>query len=155
MERGPALIEAAMDRDGNSSTPSTSTPSSSTGGVTFKAIMTQLQHMDACLDTLSDVLCQVNTRIGRIVWWQAHLGGFVESLSPSPEASEDKEVTPTLVMRRRMLALPVTTKWLLELLALMTKKWSSFRYESSHVLRGRISIGDFFVRGSVFFFWGK
>ena len=91
MERGPALIEAAMDRDGNSSTPSTSTPSSSTGGVTFKAIMTQLQHMDACLDTLSDVLCQVNTRIGRIVWWQAHLGGFVESLSPSPEASEDKD----------------------------------------------------------------
>ena len=28
---------------------------------------------------------------------------------------------------------------------------SSFGYESSHVLRGRVSIGDIFVRGSVFF----
>ena len=48
------------------STPSTSTPSSSTSGVTLEDIMVQLQRMDACLDTLSDELCQVNTRVGRI-----------------------------------------------------------------------------------------
>ena len=40
-----------------SSAPSTSTPSSSAAGVTFEAIMVQLQCMDACLDTLSDELC--------------------------------------------------------------------------------------------------
>ena len=40
-----------------SSTPSTSTPSSSVGGVTFKAVMVQLKRMDVCLDTLSDELC--------------------------------------------------------------------------------------------------
>ena len=49
-----------------SSTLSTSTPLSSTGGVTLKAIMAQLVRMDARLDTLSDKLCQVNTRVGRI-----------------------------------------------------------------------------------------
>ena len=47
-------------------TPSTSTPSSSACGVTFKAFMAQLVHMTACLDTLSDELCQVNTHVGRI-----------------------------------------------------------------------------------------
>ena len=45
--------------------------------------------MDACLDTFSDELCQVNTHVGRIARWQACLGGFVES--PSPEASEDED----------------------------------------------------------------
>ena len=51
----------------------------------------QLQRMDACLDTLSDELCQVNTRVGRIARQQARLGGFVESPSPSPEASANKD----------------------------------------------------------------
>ena len=51
----------------------------------------QLQRMDACLDTLSDELCQVNTRVGRIARQQAHLGGFVESPSSSPEVSEDEK----------------------------------------------------------------
>ena len=51
----------------------------------------QLQRMDACLDTLSDKLRQVNTRVGRIAREQARLGGFVESPSPSPEASADKD----------------------------------------------------------------
>ena len=36
--------------------PSTFVPSSSTGGVTFEAIMAQLQRMDARLDTLTDEL---------------------------------------------------------------------------------------------------
>ena len=49
-----------------SSAPSTSTPSSSMGGVTLEAIMAQLGCMDARLNTFSDELCQVNTRVGRI-----------------------------------------------------------------------------------------
>ena len=53
--------------------------------------MGQLQHMDARLDTLSDELCQVNTRVSRIARQQARLGGFVASPSPSPEASEDND----------------------------------------------------------------
>ena len=74
-----------------SSAPSTFTPSSSVGGVTFKAVMTQLQRMDAHLNTLSDELCQVNTRVSRIAWWQARRCGFLESPSPSPEASEEED----------------------------------------------------------------
>ena len=53
--------------------------------------MVQLQCMDACLDILNDELCQVNTHVGRIARRQDRLGGFVESLSPSPETSEDKD----------------------------------------------------------------
>ena len=49
-----------------SSTPSTSASSSFVGGVTLEAIMTQLVRMDACLDTLNDELCQVNTSVGRV-----------------------------------------------------------------------------------------
>ena len=60
-------------------------------GVTLVVVMVQLQRMDACLDTLSDELCQVNTRVGRIARQQARLGGFVESPSPSPEASANKD----------------------------------------------------------------
>ena len=36
----------------------------------------------------------------------------------------------------------------------MTKKGSSFGYESSHVIKERVSIGDIFVRGSVFVYEG-
>ena len=35
----------------------------------------------------------------------------------------------------------------------MTKKGSSFGYENSHVLRGKVNVGDIFVRGSVYFFY--
>jgi len=48
------------------STPSSSASSSSVGGVTFEAVMVQLQRMDARLDTFSDKLCQVNTSVSRI-----------------------------------------------------------------------------------------
>ena len=51
--------------------------------------MMQLQHMDALLNTLSDELRQVNTHVGHIARWQAHLNGFVESPSPSLKAFED------------------------------------------------------------------
>ena len=59
--------------------------------VTLKVIMAQLQHMDARLDTFSDELCQVTTRVGRIAQRQAHLGGFVAFPSPSPKASKDED----------------------------------------------------------------
>ena len=49
-----------------SSAHSTSTHSSSAGGVTLEVVMAQLQRMDAHLDTLSDELCQANTHVGRI-----------------------------------------------------------------------------------------
>ena len=74
-----------------SAVPSTSAPSSLTGGVTLKAIIAQLQCMDARLGTLTDELCQVNTRVSRITRWQARLGGFAASPSPSPKASKDKD----------------------------------------------------------------
>ena len=55
--------------------------------------MAQLQHMDACLDTFSDELCQVKTRVNHIAQRQACLGGFAASPSPSLEASEDEDAT--------------------------------------------------------------
>ena len=47
--------------------------------------------MDARLDILSDELCQVNTRVGRIARCQAVMGGFIDSPPPAPEASEDDD----------------------------------------------------------------
>ena len=58
------------------STSSTSAPFSFMSEVTLKDIMAQLQCMDARLDTLSDELCQVNTRVGRIAQRQAKMGGY-------------------------------------------------------------------------------
>jgi len=52
--------------------------------------MAQLVHMDAHLDTLSDELCQVNTRVDRIARRQAIMGCFTVASSPSPLASEDE-----------------------------------------------------------------
>ena len=74
-----------------SSTPSTSAPSSFLGGVTLEDIMAQLVRMDACLDTLNDELCHVNTYIGCIVRRQAAMGGYAAASSPSPPASEDED----------------------------------------------------------------
>ena len=71
--------------------PSTFVPSSSTGDVTFEAIMAQLQRMDARLDTLTDELCQVNIHVDCIAQRQARLGGFIASPSPSPEALANKD----------------------------------------------------------------
>ena len=74
-----------------SAVPSSFSPSSSTGDVTLKAIMMQLQRMDARLDTFIDELCQVNTCVGRIAWRRACLGGFTASPSPSPKALIDED----------------------------------------------------------------
>ena len=73
------------------SLPFTFTPSSSSGGVMLEAIMAQLQRMDARLDTISDELCQVTTRVGRIARRQARLSGFVAFPSPFPEVFEDED----------------------------------------------------------------
>ena len=40
--------------------------------------------MDACLDTLSTKLYQVNVHIGRIARRQASIGGFAPKATPSP-----------------------------------------------------------------------
>ena len=52
--------------------------------------MAQPVSMDACLNTLSDELCQVNTRVGHISRRQAAMGGFTAASSPFPPASEDE-----------------------------------------------------------------
>ena len=56
--------------------------------------MMQLQRMDACLDTLSTKLYQVNVRVSRIARRQAIMGGFAPETSPPPPPvasdSEDK-----------------------------------------------------------------
>ena len=53
--------------------------------------MAQFQRMDACLDTLTNELCQMNTRVDCIAQRHACLGGFAASPSPSPEASADED----------------------------------------------------------------
>ena len=53
--------------------------------------MAQLQRLDAHLDTLSDELCQANTRVGCIAQQQARFSGFVVSSSLSLEASKDED----------------------------------------------------------------
>ena len=40
--------------------------------------------MDACLDTLSTELYQVNVHVGRIARWQVTMGSFAPEPTPSP-----------------------------------------------------------------------
>ena len=75
--------------------PSASTPSSSINDVSLGDIMSQLQRMDARLDTLSTELYQVNVRVGRIARQQATIGGFAPEATPSPPspvASDSEDV---------------------------------------------------------------
>ena len=44
--------------------------------------------MDACLDTLSDELCQVNTRVGHIAQRQAEMGGYTMRSTPMAPTNE-------------------------------------------------------------------
>ena len=46
--------------------------------------MTQLQRMDAHLDTLSIELYQVNVRVGHIARQQVTMGGFAPKAAPPP-----------------------------------------------------------------------
>ena len=58
--------------------------------------MEQLQQMQVGfggrLDYLTDEMCQMNTRVGRIARRQAHMVGLAPSPSPSLEAPPDDEV---------------------------------------------------------------
>ena len=78
------------------SAPSASAPSSSSGDVTLKDILAQLQRMDAHLNTFSTELYQVHVRVGCIARRQASMGGFALEATPSPPspvafASEDDD----------------------------------------------------------------
>ena len=60
--------------------------------------MSQLQRMDARLDTLSDELCQVNTYVGRIARRQAEMGGYTMPstlVAPVNESDADDDDTTT------------------------------------------------------------
>ena len=73
-------------------TPSTSAPSFSTSDVSLEDIMAQLQCIDACLDTLSTKLYQVNVHVSRIAWRQAIMDGFALEASPLlPLMASDSE----------------------------------------------------------------
>ena len=98
----------------------------------------------------------MNTHVSRIARRQAHLSGFVKSPSLSPEASEDKDddgdsssdddaTTDEDASSTSDDEMIVTYP-----LSFVTKRGNSFWYERSHVLRGRVSIGDIFVRGSIY-----
>ena len=73
---------------------SSAPPSSSRAEVSLIAIMDQLKLMHADfgshLNHLSDEICKMNTKIGRIAHYQSRLGGFVPStLEPTEESSLD------------------------------------------------------------------
>ena len=56
--------------------------------------MAQFQRMDARLDTLSDELCQVNTRVGCIPRRQAEMGGYTmpsTHVAPADESDADSD----------------------------------------------------------------
>ena len=50
--------------------------------------MAQLQRLDACLDTLSVDLCQMNTHVGFIAQHQAEMGGYTMPSTPVALADE-------------------------------------------------------------------
>ena len=70
---------------------SSSAPFTFAAGGTLEANMTQLQCMNAHLDSLTNEMCQVHTRVGHIARRQARLGGFTPSPSPSPKASANED----------------------------------------------------------------
>ena len=66
------------------------------GDVMLGDVMVQLQCMDACLDTVSIELYQVNVRVGHIARQQATMDGFAPDATPSPPSpmasdSEDED----------------------------------------------------------------
>ena len=84
--------------------------------------------MDAHLDTLSTELYRVNVRVGRIARWQATMGWFAPEATPSPpsfdsssEDDDDGDASSTDEM----------STWHSYPLPLMTKRGSSFGYDSS------------------------
>ena len=55
--------------------------------MTLEDIITWLQHMDTCLDTLSTKLYQVNVHVGHIARQQKVVGGFAPEASPPPPST--------------------------------------------------------------------
>ena len=87
-----AAFHAAKDAAYATQPSSSSAPSTSSRvEASLATILDQLQHMHADfgsrLDHLSDEMCQMNIRIGRIARHQSCLGGFAPS--PSPKPTED------------------------------------------------------------------
>ena len=102
--------------------------------------MAQFQCMDACLDTLSDELCQVNTRVGHIAWRQAEMGGYTMpstcvALADERDAAANDDDADSDDENDSNASSPnddEMSTWHSYPLLLMTKKGSSFGYESSH-----------------------
>ena len=95
--------------------------------------------MDALLDTLNDELCQVNTRVGRITWRQAEMGGYtmpsilVAHANESDTADDDDvdfddedDGDASSPSDDEM------STWHSYPLSLVIKRGSSFGYKSSH-----------------------
>ena len=104
--------------------------------------MAQLMHIDAHLNTLSDELCQVNTRVGRIARRRASMGGFTIASSPSAPASEDKSDDGSSnedVDEYNGASSPTDDEmstWYTYPLSLMTKKESSFEMRVVILIEG-------------------
>ena len=125
------------------SVPSTSAPSSSTSDVSLRDIMVQLQRMDSRLDTLSTELYQVNIHVSCIARRQAAMCGFAPKASPPPlsvaydskdEDDDDGDDNDTLDDDNDGDASSTDemSSWHSYPLSLMTKRGSSFGYESSY-----------------------
>ena len=115
--------------------------------------------MDTHLDTLSDELCQVNTSVSRIAWWQARLGGFVASPTPSPETSEDEDdngdtdATDAEDDGARSSSNDEMIAWVTYLLSFVTKRGSSFGMKVVMYLGGELVLRRFLL-GGMSIFWG-
>ena len=71
----------------------------------------------------------------------------MESSSPSLEASEDEDNDGDFDNDNEDASSSSDNEMIASVtcpLSFVTKRGSSFRYESSHVLKGRVSIGDYF-----------
>ena len=95
--------------------------------------------MDARLDTLSTEFYQVNIHVGCIARRQAAMGGFAPEASPPPPpvASEDEDDDATASEDdddgdASSFGIDEMSTWHSYPLSLVTKRGSSFGYESSH-----------------------
>ena len=118
--------------------------------VSLGDIMAQLQCMDACLDTLTTELYQVNVLVGCIARQQAIMGGFAPEASPPPSLV-------ALILRMMMMVMPMMLLMIMmEMLALSMRclpdtftlclscqKGGVVLDMRVVILRGRVSIGHF------------
>ena len=92
--------------------------------------------MDARLDIFNDELCQVNTHVGRIARRQAEMGGYTMPSTPvAPVDESDADDADSDDEDDGDASSPSDDEmstWHSYPLLLMTKRGSSFGYESSH-----------------------